>query len=62
MPALLAFLSILTTTVNFVVSVEVQFYPRYRTYYSLFNDGGVVGLVGPRALPESSSRLGQWGH
>lgn len=26
-PALLAFLSILVTTVNFVVSVEVQFYP-----------------------------------
>ena len=44
-PALLAFLSILTTTVNFVVSVEVQFYPRYRTYYSLFNDGGVVGDI-----------------
>ena len=30
---------------NFVVSVEVQFYPRYRTYYSLFNDGGVVGDI-----------------
>ena len=44
-PALLAFLSILVTTVNFVVSVEVQFYPRYRTYYSLFNDGGVVGDI-----------------
>ena len=42
-PALLAFLSILITTVNFVVSVEVNFYPRYHTYYSLFNDGGVVG-------------------
>ena len=42
-PALLAFLSILVTTVNFVVSVEVNFYPRYHTYYSLFNDGGVVG-------------------
>lgn len=44
-PALLAFLSILLTTVNFVVSVEVEFYPRYRTYYSLFNDGGVVGDI-----------------
>ena len=43
--ALLAFLTILITTVNFVVSVEVQFYPRYRTYYSLFNDGGVVGDI-----------------
>ena len=30
-PALLAFLSILVTSVYFVVSVEVQFYPRYRT-------------------------------
>lgn len=44
-PALLAFLSILVTTVNFVVSVEVEFYPRYRTYYGLFNDGGVVGDI-----------------
>ena len=44
-PALLAFLTILVTTVNFVVSVEVNFYPRYRDYYSLFNDGGVVGDI-----------------
>ena len=44
-PALIAFLSILVTTVNFVVSVEVNFYPRYRDYYSLFNDGGVVGDI-----------------
>ncbi len=35
----------LVTTVNFVVSVEVNFYPRYRDYYSLFNDGGVVGDI-----------------
>ena len=41
-PALIAFLTILVTSVNFVVSVEVNFYPRYRDYYSLFNDGGVV--------------------
>lgn len=41
-PALIAFLTILITTVNFVVSVEVNFYPRYRTYYSLFNDRGSV--------------------
>ncbi|MBQ1598574.1 MAG: exopolysaccharide Pel transporter PelG [Lachnospiraceae bacterium] len=39
-PALLAFLSILVTTINFVTSVEVNFYPRYRNYFSLFNDGG----------------------
>ena len=44
-PAMLAFLSILITTVNFVVSVEVNFYPKYRAYYSLFNDGGVVGDI-----------------
>lgn len=41
-PALLAFLSILITTVNFVVSVEVNFYPKYRLYYSLFNDKGSI--------------------
>ncbi len=46
-PALLAFLSILVTTVNFVVSVEVHFYPRYHTYYSLFNDGGVWATSPP---------------
>lgn len=39
-PALLAFLSILVTTINFVTSVEVNFYPKYRNYFSLFNDGG----------------------
>ena len=44
-PALIAFLTVLVTTVNFVVSVEVNFYPRYRDYYSLFNDGGVVGDI-----------------
>lgn len=41
-PALLAFLTILITTVNFVVSVEVNFYPKYRAYYALLNDGGTV--------------------
>ncbi len=39
-PALMAFLSILITTINFVTSVEVNFYPKYRNYFSLFNDGG----------------------
>lgn len=39
-PALLAFLSILITTISFVTSVEVNFYPKYRNYFSLFNDGG----------------------
>lgn len=41
-PALIAFISILITTINFVISVEVNFYPRYRTYYSLFNDKGSI--------------------
>lgn len=41
-PALMAFLSILITTINFVVSMEVNFYPKYRNYYSLFNDGGSI--------------------
>lgn len=41
-PALMAFFSILITTVNFVTSVEVRFYPRYRDYYSLFNDHGSI--------------------
>lgn len=41
-PALAAFFSILITTVNFVTSVEVRFYPAYRNYYSLFNDKGTI--------------------
>ena len=44
-PALIAFLTILITSINFVVSVEINFYPKYRDYYSLFNDGGVVGDI-----------------
>ena len=41
-PALCAFFSILVTTVNFVTSVEVRFYPTYRNYYGLFNDNGAI--------------------
>lgn len=41
-PALFSFISILITTINFVTSVEVNFYPRYRNYYSLFNDAGSI--------------------
>ena len=37
--ALIAFLTILITTVNFV-SVEVNFYPKYRDYNSLYSDKG----------------------
>lgn len=41
-PALLAFMTCLITTVNFVVSVEVNFYPKYRNHYSLYNDKGTI--------------------
>lgn len=41
-PAIIAFFSILITTVNFTVSVETRFYPRYREYFGLFNDGGSI--------------------
>lgn len=39
-PALMAFLTTLVTTVNFMLSVEVRFYPKYRAYFSLYNEGG----------------------
>lgn len=41
-PALLAFLTTLITTVNFVVSVEVNFYGKYKNHYSLYNDKGTI--------------------
>lgn len=41
-PALFAFISILITSINFVTSVEVNFYPKYRTYFGLFNYGGTL--------------------
>jgi len=44
-PALLAFMTALMTTVNFVVSVEVNFYPRYRNHYSLYNDKGTISDI-----------------
>lgn len=39
-PALMAFLSTLITTINFVTSVEVNFYEKYKNYFSLFNEDG----------------------
>ncbi len=36
------FFSILITTINFTTSVETRFYPQYKTYFSLFNDGGAL--------------------
>lgn len=44
-PALLAFMTALMTTVNFVVSVEVNFYPKYRNHYSLYNDMGTIDNI-----------------
>ena len=44
-PALLAFLTSVITTINFVVSVEVNFYPKYRTHYSLYNDKGTIDNI-----------------
>lgn len=41
-PALFAFFSLLITTINFIASVEVRFYPKYRNYYGLFNDNGSI--------------------
>jgi len=43
--ALLAFFSILVTTINFVTSVETRFYPHYRNYFSLFNEGGCISDI-----------------
>ncbi len=43
--ALFAFITILITTINFVASVEVNFYPRYRKYYDLFNGTGSISEI-----------------
>ena len=44
-PALIAFMTTIMTTVNFVVSVEVNFYSKYRNHYSLYNDKGTIGDI-----------------
>lgn len=44
-PSLLAYMTALITTVNFVVSVEVNFYPKYRNHYSLYNDRGTIDNI-----------------
>lgn len=44
-PALMAFLSVLYTTINFTTSVEVNFYPRYKQYFALLNYGGSIKHV-----------------
>lgn len=44
-PALIAYLTSLITTINFVISVEVNFYHKYRNHYSLYNDGGTIDNI-----------------
>ena len=44
-PALLAMFTTLVTTVNFVTSVEIAFYPKYRLYFSLLNEGGSLSDI-----------------
>lgn len=44
-PAITAFMSLLVSTINFTVSVEVNFYPRYRQYINLFNEGGALSDI-----------------
>ena len=44
-PALIAYMTSLITTINFVISVEVNFYQKYRNHYSLYNDGGTIDNI-----------------
>lgn len=44
-PALLAFVTSLSSAVNFVTSVEVNFYPKYRLYFSLLNGDGSLSNI-----------------
>jgi uncharacterized membrane protein len=44
-PAFFAFITCLVTTVNFVTSVEVNFYPKYRLYFSLLNEKGSLSDI-----------------
>ncbi len=44
-PALIAFFSLLITTVSFVISVEVNVYPKYSNYYGLFADQGAISDI-----------------
>lgn len=43
--AIYAFMTSLVTTVNFVVLVEVNFYPEYRRYYDMLNGTGTIGEI-----------------
>lgn len=44
-PALCAYFSLLITTITFITSVEVKFFPKYQKYYGLFNDRGAIGDI-----------------
>jgi uncharacterized membrane protein len=57
-PALVAFLTSLVTTVNFVTSVEVNFYLTYSRYFSLLNGDGSLSNV-ERAYEEMLTVLKQ---
>jgi uncharacterized membrane protein len=58
-PALLAYMTSLITTINFVISVEVNFYPKYRNHYSLYNDGGTIDNIkkSEREMPSALHML-----
>lgn len=44
-PALMAFMTSIFTAVNFVTTVEVNFYPKYHLYFSLLNgDGSLLNI------------------
>ena len=43
--AIFAFMTSLVTTVNFIVLVEVNFYPEYRRYYDMLNGTGTIGEI-----------------
>jgi polysaccharide biosynthesis protein PelG len=44
-PALMAFITSLVSAVNFVTSVEVNFYPKYRIYFGLLNGEGSLNDI-----------------
>jgi polysaccharide biosynthesis protein PelG len=44
-PALFGFFTILVSTINFVTSLEVNFYPKYKLYFSLLNKGGALSDI-----------------
>ena len=43
--AMLAYLTTLVSTLNFVMSVEVSFYPHFRRYFKLYNEEGSLSDI-----------------